>query len=177
MNTVDTVRNFLETLDSSPDAKFAIETYSDLPKDKKPDQDPLKRRWQNLSLNEVINIVPELERWNRRRAAIYVAVNEFDGYRAKRNLSQLRCVHADMDYASQDQLETLKKLCPPSLTIESSPGRFHFYWLLEYRLGPDSMDEIESINRALLKFGADKAATDCSRLLRLPGFMNQKHEG
>lgn len=176
MNTIDTVSGFLTTLDPSDDARFAIETYSDLPKDKKPDPDPLKRRWKNLSHNDVINLIPELEQWNRKRAAIYVAVNEFDGFRAKKNLSHLRCVHADMDYASQEQLETLKELCPPSLTVESSPGRFHFYWLLEDRLAPDSMDEIESINRAMLKFGADKAATDCSRLLRLPGFMNQKHE-
>lgn len=174
MNTIDIVRNFLATLDSSTDEKFAIETYSDLPKDTKSDPDSLKRRWKNLSADDVIKLIPDLKDLNQKGAAIYIAVNEFDGFRAKNNLSHLRCVHADMDYATDEQLATLKECCSPTLIVESSLGRFHFYWMLESRLEPRFMAEVESINRELLKFGADKAATDCSRLLRIPGFLNKK---
>lgn len=175
MHTLEAVQGFLTNLDPSVDAKFAIETYPDQSKAGTTNTHNLKRRWMDLSVEDVIKLTPDLEDLNKNHAAIYVAVNEFDGYRAKNNLRHLRCIHADMDYTTNQKLEELKAICPPSIIVESSPGRFHFYWFLEERLEPNLMAEIESLNKAMVNFGADKAATDCSRLLRLPGFLNQKH--
>ncbi|NQV94447.1 MAG: hypothetical protein HQ482_04845 [Sphingomonadales bacterium] len=56
----------------------------------------------------------------------------------------------------------------------SGPGNCHFYWLLVD--GEEMAVELaEAINRGLTELGADPAATDVSRLLRLPGFRHMKY--
>jgi hypothetical protein len=48
------------------------------------------------------------------------------------------------------------------------------YWVLD---GADALDvpTAEGINRSLVDMGADSAATDVCRLLRLPGFRHMKY--
>lgn len=167
---------FLSHLDPSPDATFNIETFTDLPKGKpKPQPDPLCRRFANLSLAEVAEIIPELENLNRSGAAIFVMVNQCEGHRSKKTITRIRGVHADFDGASPEQLAALRHRLKPTIEVQSStPSNRHFYWLL--KPGEDISPSIaEEINRGLVELGADRAATDVSRLLRLPGFHHMKH--
>jgi len=167
---------FIDLLDPRPEARFNIETYTDLPKGvKKPRPDPLLARYPEQSRRQVEALVPELERRNAAGAGVFIAVNEFDGQRSKENLKRIRGVHADMDGASPETLDAIRKMLLPTMEVESSgPANLHFYWLLEE--GEDlDQESAEAIHRQLVTLGADKAAIDVSRLLRLPGFRHMKY--
>ena len=167
---------FLSLLDPTPNATFNIETFTDLPKGAvKPKPDPLCRRYANLSLEGISGMLAQLEALNEAGAAIYVAVNQFKGQRNKPNLERVRGVHGDFDGVSEDTLSAVRKLLPPTIEVQSSaPGNCHFYWLLDEG-EVVSPEWAESINRGLVDLGADRAAIDVSRLLRLPGFRHMKH--
>jgi hypothetical protein len=56
---------------------------------------------------------------------------------------------------------------PPSLTVETSPGKFQLLWRVEGL----SFEQFDSITGRLVKdFGSDPNAADRSRVLRLPDF-------
>ena len=167
---------FLSFLDPSPSATYNIETFTDLPKGAvKPKPDPLCTRHANLSLEGVSEIIAKLEALNEAGAAVYVTVNQCDGHRSKDTISRIRGVHADFDGVSPDILAAVRLRLKPTIEVQSSvPGNSHFYWLLDE--GEEVSPEwAESINRGLVELGADGAAIDVSRLLRLPGFRHMKH--
>jgi hypothetical protein len=167
---------FLDLLDPKQGARFNIETYTDLPKGvEKPRPDPLLHRFPNRTRDEVEALIPELQRLNAAGAGIFIAVNEFAGQRSKENLKRIRGIHADMDGALPETLDAIRRMLPPTLEVESSgPANLHFYWLLEE--GEDlDQESAEAIHRQLVALGADKAAIDVSRLLRLPGFRHMKY--
>lgn len=70
-------------------------------------------------------------------------------------------------------LEQIRERYPyPTLVVRTSRGRHQVYWRLAH---PVPMAEQEALMSALaLDVGADRAATDVSRVLRLPGFWNRK---
>ncbi len=167
---------FLTLLDPAPSATFNIETFTDLPKGVvKPKPDPLCTRYANLSLAGVAEIIANLEMLNEAGAAVYVAVNQCKGHRSKDNVTRVRGVHADFDGVAAEVLSAIRLRLKPTIEVQSSgPGNCHFYWLLDQ--GEEMSSEwAESINRGLVELGADRAAIDVSRLLRLPGFRHMKH--
>jgi putative DNA primase/helicase len=164
--------DFLRLLDPSLEARFNIETYTDAKE--KPKVNPLSKRFPKQTLKQVELLLPTLETLNQQGAAIYVAVNEFAGQRDLNNLARVRGVHADLDDASQTQLLTLKSMLEPSIVVQSSsPQKQHWYWLLSEGERLET-DITKAINQGLVPLGADKAAVDVSRLLRLPGFRHMK---
>jgi putative DNA primase/helicase len=168
---------FLSYLDPSPNATFNIECYTDSPKDnkKKPKPDPLLWRHPNLTLDQVEHLIPELEAHNEKGAGIFVAVNQCTGQRCAENITRVRGVHADMDGVTPEQLSEVTAVLEPSITVQSSaPNRRQLYWLI----GSGEVlqnEEAKAINQCLVKYGADKAAVDASRLLRLVGFKHMKY--
>jgi putative DNA primase/helicase len=169
--------DFLMHLDPSPEATFNIEHYTDLPKGMiKPKQDELIGRYANLTRLEVEALMPNLVMMNTQGAGIFVAVNQCSGQRQEKNVSRIRGIHADMDDITDDQLTTVTAILQPSIVVQSSePNRYQLYWLLAdgETLGNA---ETKAINQCLAKHhGADKAAVDVSRLLRLPGFKHMKY--
>ena len=169
---------FLHNLDPSSDASFNVETYTDVPKgEAKPRPDPLVRRHPNLSIEQVTAEIPELEAINVSGAGVFVAVNQCRGQRSKAAVVRIRGVHADFDGVPEEQLAAIRLRLQPTIEVRSSGDEnYHFYWLLEAG-EVMSEDMAESINRGLVELGADPAATDISRLLRLPGFRHMKHRG
>lgn len=167
---------FLRHLDPSTDAQFNIEHYTDLPKGVvKPKPDPLMGRHPNLTLVEVEKLLPTLHEMNEQGAGIFVARNQCVGQREQKNISRVRGVHADMDDVSEEQLNALLTVLQPSIVVQSSPGRYQLYWQLAE--GETlSKEEAKVINQCLAReHGADRAAVDVSRLLRLPGFKHMKY--
>src|SRR5262245_39383336 len=70
--------------------------------------------------------VAELRKEHEQGAGIYVTINETDGTgRKAENITRVRAVFSEDDdgYDGSYPLE-------PSMTIESSPGHFHHYWLV-----------------------------------------------
>lgn len=167
---------FLRHLDPSPEATFNIECYTDIPKGtEKPRPDPLLRRYPTLTINEVECLIPTLEALNERGAGIFIAVNQCTGQRSVESITRVRGVHADMDDVTSDQLSAVAAVLAPSITVQSSaPERQQLYWLL--KAGEVLLkDEVKAINQRLVGYGADKAAVDSSRLLRLAGFKHMKY--
>ena len=167
---------FLRHLDPSPDAHFNIEHYTDVPKGTdKPKPDPLMGRYPNLTLTSVEKLLQTLHSMNERGAGIFVARNQCTGHRSEKNVARVRGIHADMDDVSEEQLAALIAALPPSIIVESSEGRYQLYWQLAE--GETlSKDEAKAINQFISRqHGADPAAVDVSRLLRLPGFKHMKY--
>lgn len=167
---------FLCHLDPTPTATFNIECYTDTPKGvDKPRPDPLLRRYPILTINEVERLIPTLEALNERGAGIFIAVNQCTGQRSAESITRVRGIHADMDDVTPDQLSALATVLTPSITVQSSaPERLQLYWLLK----ADEVlqkDEAKVINQRLVGYGADKAAVDASRLLRIAGFKHMKY--
>lgn len=167
---------FLNILDRSPDATFNIECYTDVPKGaQKPQSDAIAKRFPDLTIADAEELIPRLYGLNARGAGIFVAVNQFKGQRGKINLSRVRGVHADLDGVDQHALDAIRAILHPTIEVQSSgPMNWHFYWLLADGQTLEAADA-EGINRSLVQFGADPAAVDVSRLLRLPGFLHMKN--
>jgi hypothetical protein len=175
MNT-HPVTEFLEALDSASDATFQITTFTDLPKGiPKPKPDPLLREYDDLTLPQVARLLPDLGRLNEAGAGIFFCVNQCQGKRKKENVTRVRCVHADFDSATQSQIEAVRRKLSPSIEVRTSgTNKCHMYWALD---GTNELDvpTAEAMNRSLVDLGADSAATDVCRLLRLPGFRHMKY--
>jgi len=105
---------------------------------------------------------------------IYYTVNEFGGgqgnIRTKENLSRLRAVFCDFD----DPEQPIPHFpIPPSIIVETSPGKYQFSWLLEE--SQINVDEWEGVQQTLVNdYYGDANARDIARILRLAGTINHK---
>lgn len=117
-----------------------------------------------------LDVLPAL---NDRGAGIFLMINEGDGLgRSNENVTRVRSYFADFDGA---ELPTEWKLTP-SLLVESSPGKYHAYWLLgdEPPLDNSAFNaQQEAIARAV-----GSKPNDCkglSRVMRMPGYVHHKN--
>jgi hypothetical protein len=78
-----------------------------------------------------------------------------------------------LDCDQPDCLDLIRQRYPhPTLIVRTSKGRYQVYWRLGQPLPIVAQEQLMS---SLAKdVGADLAATDVSRVLRLPGFWNRK---
>ena len=114
---------------------------------------------------------------NAAGANVYVSVNSIaPGQRTRRReaISEIRHVFLDADGAADevlDQIAADDALPKPSYVMRSSPGRAHVFW----RVTGFRPDTVESLEKHLArKLGTDLAATACTQVTRLPGFINHK---
>ena len=64
----------------------------------------------------------------------------------------------------------------PSAVIQTSPEKFHIYWKFREAASKEETAKVENYLRRLAAyFGGDPAATDASRILRVPGTLNHKN--
>ncbi len=94
--------------------------------------------------------------------------------RTKGNIKDIRHVYLDLDRKGDQALEAIRnspEVPPPNFVLDTSPGKRQVVW----KVSGFSQDEVESLLHSLAnKFGGDLAATDSTRVLRLPGFPNHK---
>jgi hypothetical protein len=125
---------------------------------------------------------PPFQAWlkeqNEAGADIFIGMNPMkDGIpnRTKENVREIRHVYLDLDEdagASLHALRTSGDAPSPNFVLDTSPGKHQVVWHVE---GFDQ-EQAESLLRSLAnRFGGDPAATDVSRVLRLPGFTNRKY--
>jgi hypothetical protein len=156
-------RRFLRLLDRDA-MEFTFQTATDAETDK-PSPDPQAGHCTRSRAR----LRPLAER-NAERAAVWVMVNEGDGRGRKReNVRRVRAVFADVDgQISLDQLASYDP--PPHIIVESSPGHYQAYWLVQ----GIAVDQFEGIQRAIAQhFGTDPVVDPC-RVMRVPGFYHQK---
>jgi RepB DNA-primase from phage plasmid len=124
---------------------------------------------------------PEFQAWLAARSAagsdVYVGMNpikEGAYSRTKENIKNIRHVYLDLDKKGDEALESIRnstEVPPPNFVLDTSPGKHQVVW----KVSGFSQDEAESLLQNLAnQFAGDLAATDSTRVLRLPGFANQK---
>ena len=115
---------------------------------------------------------PTLVRLNGEGAGVFVTINQTDGKaRTTANIIRVRALFVDLDDAPIEPV--LRHVVPPGIVIESSPDRFHAYWLTD----DCPLDQFKSAQQRLIKqFNGDKSVCDLPRVMRLPGFIHQKAE-
>jgi hypothetical protein len=121
------------------------------------------------------------QRWlraeNAQGADVYISQNalrENTRNRKKEDIAAIRHVYLDLDQDGARSLATIENspnVPQPSYVITSSPGKFQVIW----KVKDMTQEQAEALQRRMVhEFGADPAATDSSRVLRLPGFVNKK---
>lgn len=105
-------------------------------------------------------------------AGIYVTVNRTDlTGRKTDSITGVRAVFADID----QQVEEADLSFPivPHLVIETSPKRWHAYWLVQDM----AKEEFKAMQQAIAHcLNSDPAVCDLPRIMRLPGYLHQKRE-
>lgn len=109
-------------------------------------------------------------------AGIFVMVNEGDGVihagnktcRTASNVIKIRALFADLDGAP---LTPVLECSQPDIIVESSPGKWHCYYLTS----DCPLDAFTLRQKQIAqKFNSDPKVHDLPRVMRLPGFWHQK---
>src|SRR5579862_1444885 len=126
---------------------------------------------------------PEFQAWlrykNANGADVYVGMNPLKqdaSTRTKGDIETIRHVYVDLDHGGSAALEAIRNsdLVPqPNYILNTSPEKFQLVWKVE----GVALEEAEALQHAMAReFGGDPAATDSTRVLRLPGFANKKYD-
>jgi RepB DNA-primase from phage plasmid len=110
---------------------------------------------------------------------IYIGMNTLKpeaGTRTKEDIETIRHLYLDIDHdgpVALGKIEHSNLVPSPNYTVNTSPDKFQVIWRVENV----SQEQAELLQRAMArKFGGDPAATDSTRVLRLPGFLNRKYD-
>lgn len=108
-----------------------------------------------------------LARFNAHGAGIFVTVNATDGLGRKlENIQRIRAIWHEDDHGQARDFPL-----QPHITVESSPGKWHRYWLVDGL----SLEQFRGVMNTLVRtWGSDPNAKDPARVLRLPGFLHLK---
>lgn len=125
---------------------------------------------------------PSFQEWlgiqNRGGGDVFVGMNPLRANsfaRTKESVREIRHVYLDLDddaAASMRAIRTSGDTPVPNFVLDTSPEKNQVVWRVD---GLDR-EQAESLLRSLAtQFNGDSAATDISRVLRMPGFANRKY--
>lgn len=125
---------------------------------------------------------PDFQAWLRHKNAqgsdIYLSLNTFNDRtqnRTKTELKTVRHVYLDLDEDGPRKLAAIRNdsaVPTPNYVLNTSPGKYQVIWRIE---GIGREDAEELLRSLTQRFGGDPAATDSTRVFRLPGFGNKKN--
>jgi DNA primase RepB-like protein len=126
---------------------------------------------------------PEFQSWLRYKNAhgsdIYLSLNPLKEHahgRTKGDVKEIRHLYLDLDAEGQQKLAAIYQnpaMPHPNYVLQTSPAKFQVIWRVE----GIPQNQAEDLLRGLAqRFGGDPAATDVTRVFRLPGFNNKKYE-
>ena len=167
------IKFFLELL--CGDSLLTFQTFTDSKKLKEKykgngSNDPYARVY-HATLSNLDSLLGKLKDLNSSKpVGVYLMVNEGDGKgRCADNVTKVRAAYVDLDGSPLEPVMAYL----PHLVVESSPGKYHAYWLLD----DCPLDQFTPIQKALInKFQGDKAVHDLPRVMRVPGFFHHKGE-
>lgn len=124
---------------------------------------------------------PEFQTWlinqNAAGSDVFLGMNPIKDEatrRVKANIKDIRTVYLDLDRNADQSLQAIRnstEVPPPNFVLDTSPNKHQVVW----NISGVSQDQAESLLRSLAsEFDGDPAATDSTRVLRLPGFANRK---
>jgi hypothetical protein len=110
---------------------------------------------------------------------IYVGMNPLKSSsrrRTKDDIALVRHLYLDLDHQGLQSLEAIcddTRIPNPSYVLNTSQDKYQVVWKI---IGHD-VGKAEQLQRAMAwEYGADRAATDITRVLRIPGFHNHKYD-
>ncbi len=127
---------------------------------------------------------PPFQEWLRYKnekdgCDVYIGMNALKPEahtRTKEDILTVRHVYVDLDHEGSRCLAAIEQsnLVPaPSYVLQTSPDKFQVIWRVE----EVAQAHAEELQHAMVhEFGGDPAATDVTRVLRLPGFANKKYD-
>lgn len=108
---------------------------------------------------------------NRRGSGVFVVINKTNGGNSDKDVQEIRALFVDLDGAPLEPV--LSSPCEPHLVVETSPGKYHCYWLTT---GGFPVTEFAKYQKALArKFSGDASVHNPSRVMRIPGFYHNKN--
>src|SRR5215472_10453774 len=148
----------------------------------------VRNRNRGLSVQRVSTAVriaaPLFQEWLRFKNEkegfdIYIGMNPLKPgvhSRTKADIQSIKHLYLDLDHDGKKSLGAIEQstlVPPPTYVLSTSPDKFQVVWKVE----GFAQDQAEGFLHALAReFGGDPAATDSTRVLRLPGFANKKYD-
>jgi len=128
------------------------------------------RTVQRIATAETIT-GPQFQSWLRSESA--AGADIFVGMNPIKNGAHL---YLDLDRGGENALNAIRNspdVPAPNFILDTSPDKHQVVWRVEGL----AIEEAEAMLRAMANhFGGDPAATDFTRVLRLPGFANRKYD-
>jgi hypothetical protein len=125
---------------------------------------------------------PEFQAWLRHKnvaSDVYIGMNALKRdaqSRTKEDIETIRHLYLDIDCNGPLAVEAMENsgLVPKAnYVLVTSPEKYQVVWRVE----GIAQEEAETLQKAMVRqFGGDPAATDSTRVLRLPSFSNRKYE-
>jgi RepB DNA-primase from phage plasmid len=115
---------------------------------------------------------------NRNGANVYVAANPLRSgsrRRTKERIASVRHLYLDIDQDGDARLAALRvseAVPSASAILSTSPGKYQVLWRVD---DFDFAQQEATLKQLAITFGGDPACTDCNRVLRMPGYLNQKY--
>ena len=131
-------------------------------------------RLQRSSRSAAVSARSLTDLYHQQRAGVWVTINDTEGNgRKAAAVTRVRAVWQEDDdgYEGDFPLE-------PSLVVETSPGHYHRYWLVDGDWPSDQQGRTDFagvMRRMIADYGSDPGAKDISRVLRVPGFQHRKN--
>ncbi len=123
------------------------------------------------------DILQKCSEANERNWGIFFCVNEIDREqdpkhkRTSKMLTKIRAIWADDDTPRDTPREDWP--LEPNITVETSPGKYHYYWLTT----TDDTEQWAQVMAGIVNtFDTDVNSRDLVRVLRVPGFNHCKKE-
>ena len=151
------------TLLAEGEPSVTFQTFDD-------DGDRKQETLQRKLHGELQDFADLLHGLNSKGAGIYVMLNEGDlKGRSAENVIRVRAVFADLDGAPLEPV--LSAPLEPHIITNTSPDRWHGYWLVE----GFELEDFEPVQHAIAaRFHSDVSVSDLCRVVRLPGFYKMK---
>ncbi|MCK1417641.1 PriCT-2 domain-containing protein [Bradyrhizobium sp. CW4] len=159
---LDTAERFLKLLDPTAN-NFAFRTFDD-----NVDHDSLTLL--RTFYGPLPRYAAKLKGLNEQGAGVFVIINQTDGDgRKAENVTKVRAIFGDLDGAPLEPVMAAR--LKPHLVIESSPGKWHCYWLVAGM----ALEDFTAAQMAIIaRFNSDPVIHDLPRVMRLPGFVHAK---
>jgi putative DNA primase/helicase len=160
---LETAAAFLRRLDESEQHTFQVI------------HDTKKRSRSHIYHGTIWDLQDELVAKQRDGYGVFVCINATDGKgRETKNITAVRAFAADLDGAPKENIYRFGLV--PSITIESSPGKWHAWWVLESQTECPLEQYTPTMERIARIIESDHKICDLPRVLRVPGFYHQKGE-
>jgi hypothetical protein len=116
---------------------------------------------------------------NAHAGEIYISMNTLKPEalgRTKKDIAAVRHLYLDLDHRAVDSLRFIcgdSRIPSPSYVLNTSEGKYQVIW----KISECDPDRAENLQQSMaIEFNADRAATDVTRVLRIPGFYNHKYD-